>query len=443
MKPAGKTLFLLILLLVVLDILLGVAFLIITKRIPGKTPVVQTPVIKPVQLSSIKKTQSVTPDGGIISLTDEKGTTTTLTIPKGSLTSATDITVTALSEPPFEYEGSSPPLPGVLIEPLNIHFIQPAQLSFRVGQNLNIPIHISLPPVDTNESSPAGQSNPERVEQRIPATIIYTDSGTSRTGTTVSYIPSSRSSADDGEVITPVSEGGTYSPDVQVDHDEAMNQLERILADPNVTLEQVLDAAVAAGMYDFEGLSSWAKDKLKKKVELEILALAGECSANTRPLSRFELLQWRNIAKRFSWNTEEHQFDSFLEQCKKYYSYKFVVDRSGPNYTIINTWSHSVCGYIDDSWEGIFKGEYGGGIWGGCQSGSPYYSTLAPRGGKTSFVEPALVGQGGCAPGAPCFSCSDISSQSRELIYDGRFTVSMSDYDRQPMSTITIESACP
>jgi len=378
-----------------------------------------------------KKNKKITKDGGKIILVTENGVKVILIIPPGAKEIETEISLAALSKPPVENYQTDPQDPGVIIEPIDLKLKIPATLIFDFNpQNDVVGITSEAPseeamatpvtlPQEEEKLTEAEQTRRERatpyqISER--SGVLYTDSSESEAGTNIYFIPSRRNVAE-GQVETQITNGGTISFDNQITAPEAKEQIENVLNNPNATYDQILEAAAAAQAWGFEGLSERAKTRLKEKIKESTQDLAQKCQQGK--VSKTKILKWQALAQALGFEAEEEELNKLTNQCRGYYSLMMETSNLGPR-TI--TYRASVCGFIDDQWQGTYTDIYQGSSSSWNLTGQVSFSLPAEGG---TFIIPTAFGGTMCIP-EKCWSES-FGPFSVPFTFDGVDTVT-SDY---------------
>lgn len=386
-------------------------------------------------VSSITKTKKITKTiEEKITIVDNSGIKITLYIPRNSLEKDTEITLSALSEPPIDGFRQDAVLPGVMISPANLAFRLPATLVFDFNPNkdqIEIP-KISLPvlseidlnlPINLPEINPSEQetlsSEEQQRRQQAPQRqfgqrtgVLYTNGSSNQPGSAV-FVSPSTTNTDNGTIQTQVDNSGTYSPIPEVEQEEAKAIIERVLADPNATPEQILEAAGLAQAWGFDDLEQKSLTKLKETMKNKIKEIADNCNnSEGTPMSKTKILKVQTIVQALGFTAEDLTLTGLLETCKKKYTMEFSYHDWGRT----DTYKAEVCGFIDDLWKMNV-----GLAWdcGGSGNVDPFSFSLPPFGGLTTVTFP--WSGSGCA----CGGCSSLTNLSVSLLlnYDGNRTV--------------------
>ncbi|MCJ7740879.1 hypothetical protein MUP32_06245 [Candidatus Microgenomates bacterium] len=429
---------LIILIIILFVILLTVCALIVGYFLINKQGRASKIVTKTPVASTISKTKKIIKTNEEkITIVDNNGVKITLYIPPDSLEKDTELTLTALSEPPIGGLRPDAVIPGVMISPANIAFRLPATLVFDfnpVNDQITIP-KINLPTIPENDpNQPFNLPEINPVEQEVLSSeeqqrrqhapqrqfgqttgVIYTNGSSNQPGSAV-FVPSSTTDSDNGTIQTQVDNSGTYSPIPQVEQEEAKAIIERVLADPNATPQQIIEAAGLAQAWGFDDLEQKALAKIKETMKSKVKEMTDNCaSPEGTPVSKSQILKIQTLVQALGFTVEDLSLSGLLETCKKKYTMEFSYHDWGRT----DTYKAKVCGFVDDQWTMEI-----GLAWdcGGGGSVNPFSFSLAPFGGLTTVTFP--WSGSGCA----CGNCSSLTNSSASLLfnYDGIKTVIIS-----------------
>jgi len=434
--PKKLLIIIIIILFVILLAVCGliVGYFLINKQGNASKIVTKTPVT-----SAISKTKKIIKTNEEkITIVDGNGIKITLHVPPDSLEKDTELTLTALSEPPIGGLGPEAVIPGVMISPANLAFRLPATLVFDFhpsNDQINIPkINLpTLPENDPNQPFNLPEINPDEQEvlsseeqqrrQRAPQRqfgqttgVIYTNGSSNQPGSAV-FVPSSTADSNNGTIQTQVDNSGTYSPIPQVEQEEAKAIIERVLADPNATAQQIIQAAGLAQAWGFDDLEQKALAKLKETMKSKVKEMADNCaSPEGTPMSKTQILTIQTLVQALGFTAEDLNLAGLLETCKKKYTMEFSYHDWGRT----DTYKAKVCGFIDDQWTMEV-----GLTWdcGGSGSVNPFSFSLPPSGGLATVTFP--WSGSGCACNSSCSSLTNTNA-SLLLNYDGIKTVIVS-----------------
>lgn len=397
------------------------------------------------------KTKKVSQAGGSLTIVDKEGVKITATIPPNALESETGVSLSLLQNPPIENYDAGEESPGILLEPVDIKFKIPVNIAFdfnpqddssnnifqtnppNISSSVEDDTSESAAPVanrgeeELTESERTRRQHTRRRDVKKSSAIVHTDSSKERAGNIV-YLSLSNKNIENAQIETQTGNGGTYSFDSQVAQEEAKIFIEEVLNNPNATLDQVLEAAVAAQAWGLEGLNEKVLKKLEEKVDQASNEFGEKCKGKGVPVSKKEILKWQVLAQSLGFENIETKLESLLKLCGGYFHFK--MSKTFSHFTM--NYEASVCGFIDDTWKGSTYGWYHSGVTGPIESTSFTFSL--PPGGGTVTTTPLSVTATACLPEV----CSTSSSGTFPvgLNFDGIDTITLTG---DPTFTAKIE----
>lgn len=311
----------------------------LAKKIPNFA-VLKTRQPKPDSQLAISSTISAA-KGGEISLSDSKGVLVKLSIPAGSLSQDTDITLSPLQEVPIE-NYTSKLGNGILIEPEGLKFSQNASLTFdfkpgKAGQ-----------PSETLNSLPkkAGIVHVDSLKDRINNTYAIRSKYGSKLfasiGSASSFVPDDLSGSN-GEAVAE-SELPAAAADLGVCSQQFLNAATKIIE----YAQAVGDNETANGVYEV------LQDCGKKMVD----DLENKCKENPMQLRRRDFVNVMEIVQAIGPLEEAQRAEKLMMDCRREYSItsskSAIIQQGTSTYSI----DAEVCGYLDEQWEGQEIADY-------------------------------------------------------------------------------------
>ena len=338
-------------------------------------------------------------EGGRIKVTDEQGVEAELIIFPGSLKKDTQITLSPLSELPIKNYGKSS-VNGVLIEPQNIEFKQPALLAFNFNPALKAKSLFDTSSI-SKEINATTQSKPNNSEDVIKnaedvmkqlqkATVLGIEYATSTESAKIwamnhissggegdgsnknevgnnnvnngsSPVQSGPSSvSDDGNSVSaPVSEGGAYTPD-ELDEDQAekISEEEKKKMDGGTcdyeAMQNILWLAQLNQMVPGGNPSSYmpAVDKCADKM---IEAMKQKCAQDKTQVRRRDFLELLELFRKLypADNELTRKLLNVMHSCTAVYEFKSTGEGASDSSILTLTINGNICGFVDDKeWKG-------------------------------------------------------------------------------------------
>jgi len=309
-------------------------------------------VKKPKPIEELKASKIIkAQEGGRITVTDPNGVEITLFIPPGGLDEDQEISLVPLEEPPAE-DFDDDLGNGVIIEPDDIDFNDPAVLIFDFNPQAE---GIALPMDFDDLQTPVSASpSPEQETALADNTrVVFVDHDEERVDPTDSQL-----SHDNTQAHANIDTGGVYQP-TEADEDEADGFAQQgprsgagLCSDEyfqylweTIAYEQATGQTTPRTARSMNIIQECLDEKLKE--------LERKCQENKMLLRRKDFLILLALFQRIT-DTEEKivKLRDLMNGCEAKYEIKTNDARGIGGYAAHFSIISSVCGYVDDQWQG-------------------------------------------------------------------------------------------
>lgn len=315
-------------------------------------------------------------DGGSLKVKTKSGLYATLMIPPGSLKEDTTITMSPNEEDPLEGVDPDPQDPGVVVGPIGTNFTPPAVLVFSYipgppgtendadpasgaqtpdeqDWNFNVP-GISKPsPVNEPENE---QSGSRRSSEKFPKTtvIVYVDDHQRGGG-----VPT-RPTVDGAGVWGSIGGSGAAAP--QEPNTEGAQELVRDAEQAasgscsGAYLEALARMVAVASAEGNETAVSRYESEMRRCNDQSLDYLEGLCNSDPIRLRRADFENRLELAKALAASGQTaSEIERLMNECQARYHFygEGIHPQSSNGITMFSSLDASVCGYIDDKWNGI------------------------------------------------------------------------------------------